>query len=232
MGRLVIWDFDGTLAHRPGFWSGCMVEVLDELQPGHGVTREQISAGLRNGFPWHTWERAHTDLDDEEWWRPVEQMMAGAARGAGLSREQAAAAASATRRRFIDVGHGWQVYEDAHSALERLSAAGWRHSILSNHVPELAQLVEGLDLHRHFDHVHTSARTGYEKPHPRAFAIALEAGGHPDEVWMVGDNPHADIEGAEGVGLPAILVHREQLPVTRQAATLLGAAELILAQRP
>lgn len=232
-GRLVIWDFDGTLAHRPGFWSSCVIEVLDDLQPGHGVTREQIATGLRNGFPWDAWQDGHAHLtDDEAWWEPVEQLMAGAARSAGIATEQAKAAARAARVRFIDGAFSWQIYDDAHSALDRLSAAGWRHAVLSNHVPELGALVEQLGLRRHFDHVHTSARIGYEKPHPQAFAIALRASGNPPVAWMIGDNPHADVEGAERAGLPGILVHREPMAVARQADTLTAAAELILSEAP
>jgi len=27
---IVLWDFDGTLAERPGLWRGCLLEVLRE----------------------------------------------------------------------------------------------------------------------------------------------------------------------------------------------------------
>jgi putative hydrolase of the HAD superfamily len=33
--------------------------------------------------------------------------------------------------------------------------------------------------------------------------------GQPARMWMVGDNPVADIRGAEAVGIPAFLVHTE-----------------------
>jgi FMN phosphatase YigB (HAD superfamily) len=87
-----------------------------------------------------------------------------------------------------------------------LRVLGWRHAILSNHVPELPSMVSGLGLSHLIDVVFTSAATGYEKPNPRAFEIALEACGWPSESWMVGDNPIADIAGAEAFGIPAVLV--------------------------
>ncbi len=34
----------------------------------------------------------------------------------------------------------------------------------------------------------------------------LEAVVGADAAWMVGDNPEADVRGAEAVGLPAILI--------------------------
>jgi phosphoglycolate phosphatase-like HAD superfamily hydrolase len=29
MEKVVLWDFDGTLVHRPGTWRGCLIETLD-----------------------------------------------------------------------------------------------------------------------------------------------------------------------------------------------------------
>jgi hypothetical protein len=46
MRRVVPWDFDGTLAHRPGMWSGCLLETLDEHQPGHRFDRDWSTVGL------------------------------------------------------------------------------------------------------------------------------------------------------------------------------------------
>jgi len=59
-----------------------------------------------------------------------------------------------------------------------------------------------------------SAQTGYEKPHPQAFRNVLEWAVEPEAVWMIGDNPKADIAGAEALGIPAILV-RTSHPAAR-----------------
>jgi len=87
-----------------------------------------------------------------------------------------------------------------------LYAAGWHHVILSNHVPELPLIVYGLGLGELIVGVVASTATGYEKPHPRAFAIALDAVGGVERVWMVGDKVDADIRGAEAVEIPVIRV--------------------------
>lgn len=31
--ELVVFDFDGTLAHRPGMWTQCLLDVLDSHTP-------------------------------------------------------------------------------------------------------------------------------------------------------------------------------------------------------
>ncbi|MHA1597595.1 MAG: HAD family hydrolase [Alphaproteobacteria bacterium] len=53
----------------------------------------------------------------------------------------------------------------------------------------------GLD--SYFDYVVTSEEAGYDKPHDAPFQMAMEKLGLPGEdIWMVGDNPTADIGGA------------------------------------
>ena len=83
MGAL-LWDFDGTLAYREGMWGGCLVEVLDEHEPGHALCADDFRPSLREGFPWHTPDVAHPELDSPDlWWAPVEALLARAYERAG-----------------------------------------------------------------------------------------------------------------------------------------------------
>ena len=115
--------------------------------------------------------------------------MADAYAGVGIDPARARELARHARTRFVDPAHGWALFDDVIEVLTGLREAGWRHAILSNHVPELPALAAGLGVAKLMDTIHTSASTGFEKPHPRAFELALQAAGHPDAVWMVGDNP-------------------------------------------
>ncbi len=226
--RVVLWDFDGTLAWRPGLWGGCVLEVLDELEPGHGVTLESVRAGLRSGFPWHEPDRPHPHAGDSDaWWEPVEALIGRTVRQAGGDRFDAPRIATAVRERFIDPTRGWLVFDDTVPALVRAAQAGWHNVLLSNHVPELPELVEGLGLTDHFTRIFTSGASGYDKPHPEAFRTALLACGNPARAWMVGDNPIADVQGAEAIGLPAVLVRRDA-PAKLRTDGLLEALDLIL----
>lgn len=101
------------------------------------------------------------------------------------------------------------VFDDTRPALELTAAAGWRNVILSNHVPELPQLVAALGLDDLIERVFTSATIGFDKPHPDAFRYASRESGSPERVWMVGDDPVADIGGAEALGIPALLIRTE-----------------------
>ncbi len=222
--RLVIWDFDGTLGHRGDEtgWSLLLAEVLDCEDPGHGHSAASFRPHLRDGFPWHRPDVAHPELcDPEAWWTSVRPLLARAYEAVGYPPEQALELARIAQQLYVDPDVGWKLFGDTIPALERLSAAGWTHAILSNHVPELRRIVSALGLDELVAAVSCSAETGYEKPHPRAFASLLEQL-RPVEAWMVGDNVLADVLGAEALGIPAVLVRRRDPRAERYAETLAG----------
>lgn len=66
-----------------------------------------------------------------------------------------------------------------------------------------------LGLDTYFSGYFLSAEVGYEKPHAEIFRYALEKAGNPQLCYMVGDNPVADVRGAQTVGMKTILVHRK-----------------------
>jgi putative hydrolase of the HAD superfamily len=207
---VVMWDFDGTLAWRPGMWGACVLEVLDEQTPEHTGTLERIRADLRDGFPWHRPDRPHPELGDpQRWWASVTPLLARAITGAGIGEPRATELAGAVAQRFPDGTRAWRVFDDTRPALEATASAGWRNVILSNHVPELPRLVSDLGLDDLIERVFNSASIGYEKPNPEAFRHALRGCGDPPRRWMVGDNPVADVAGARALGIPAILVRSE-----------------------
>ena len=207
---VVMWDFDGTLAARPGLWSMCALEVLDEHAPGHGASRDELRAVLRDGFPWHRADEAHLELcEPDAWWAALDPLLGRAFGVAGVEAERHADLARAFRARFVDASVSWTLFEDTRPALQATAEAGWRNVILSNHVPELPALVGALGLEDLVESVFTSAVIGYDKPHPEAFRHALRASGDPQRRWMVGDNPVADVAGAQALGIPAVLIRTE-----------------------
>lgn len=229
-GNAVLWDFHGTLVREEGGWAGALLDVLNRLEPGHRATREAITPHLQEGFPWHAPEQSHPHLSDpQEWWLAVEPIFARAFLNLGFPAPRASSLAKAVRSTYLEINR-YELFDDAVSALGLLSDAGWKHVILSNHVPELPQIVAALGLDRFVDAVVTSASTGFEKPHPAAYAAGLAAAGWPALVWMVGDQAEADVLGAEQAGIPAILVRRKDARCRLEAEGLLEVTEIILAE--
>lgn len=206
MTGTVLWDFDGTLAQRPGRWSACLAQSLATISADPPITQDDLRPGLRNGFPWHRPNQSHDHLSTPDaWWDALRPLLVSAYLGAGVYPDLAELAAGQVRRAYTDPGT-WTIYEDSVSALERVRAAGWDNIIVSNHVPELPDLVESLGLAQHFRAVLTSAEVGWEKPNPEIYRVALDRAGRPDDIRMIGDNPVADVAGAEAAGIIGLLV--------------------------
>lgn len=219
--KFLIWDFDGTLAHRPGQWSGTVHAVLQRAGLDNGIDREAVRPFCNAGFPWHTPERVREPGQSaDDWWRELVPVLARAFTClAGVSDELATQLAWEVRRTYLDAS-AWVVFEDVVPTLNQLTALQWRHIVLSNHVPELPVMMEQLGLSAHFQAVHTSAATGVEKPNAAAFRRVLATLPPDAKVWMVGDNPVADAEGAEAAGIPAILVRHDTPSFGRRCGSL------------
>ena len=225
--RTLFWDFDGTLARR--LWSETFFDVYRAFDPTTTVDAPMFRSYSLQGFPWHAPETAFPKLATaDEWWERLWPVFTGAFRGVGCAPEIAGSLAQQVRAHYLDHTR-WTVFDDAADALAEGARRFDRQIIVSNHAPELADLMANLGLDRHIYAVVSSAWVGYEKPHPNIYAAALEQAGNPSpaDVWMVGDNPVADVLGAEACGMRGVLVRRTDPRVSRQANTLLGALEII-----
>lgn len=66
-------------------------------------------------------------------------------------------------------------------------------------------------LGEHFSGSFEPAAVGYAKPDPRIFeALVMAAGVDPGSVWHVGDDPEADVVGAQRAGLVSVWMNRTE----------------------
>lgn len=98
-----------------------------------------------------------------------------------------------------------QLYQDVEPALRRLQSR-YRLFALSNGNADLKRC--GI---AHFFDGHVSAQSaGVAKPDARIFAeLARLAGVSVSQILHVGDDPHADVDGATRAGLHAVWMRRE-----------------------
>jgi putative hydrolase of the HAD superfamily len=203
--RVVFWDFDGTLAFRDGLWSSTLAKALELVAPELALTAADLREEIAVGFPWHAPDVARVTQSAAEWWAAQRPLFLGAYASAGVGRDAADAAIARIPREYYRPS-AWILAHDAIPALRMTADAGYRNAILSNHAPELPGLVADLGLGAWIDTTVTSAVVGAEKPDPRIFQHAMLLTDAGEDVWMVGDNPRADIAGAEALGIRAIQV--------------------------
>ncbi len=100
----------------------------------------------------------------------------------------------------------WDVtYPWVHETLARLTAEGYRLSIISNATGRVERGLVDAGLRRYFDRVFDSHYVGYSKPDVRLFRHALMALGlQPAECLFVGDLYYVDVLGANRAGIAAV----------------------------
>jgi putative hydrolase of the HAD superfamily len=106
-------------------------------------------------------------------------------------------------------------YPDVVPALRALRARGVRCVVASNWDVSLHEALALTGLDAELDGAVSSAEAGAAKPDARLFAAALRvAGAEPSEALHAGDDVDADVRGALGAGLRAVLVARNGDPGT------------------
>ena len=111
--HLVLWDFDGTLAYKPGLWSGTLMKVLDMYTPNHNISISQIKPYLQDVFPWHKPDKPHHDLSTpESWWLHIEEIISNAYQAVGISKETSSHLARLSHQYYIDP-KSFILYDDA-----------------------------------------------------------------------------------------------------------------------
>ena len=108
-----------------------------------------------------------------------------------------------------------RLIEGAEKTLTGLRQRGAHLYLLSNAqscftIPELRRLalLDGV-----FDGIFLSSDFGVKKPSPAFFHAALEKTGlSSSEVLMIGNDPYADIKGADSVGMKSRYIHSWQSP--------------------
>ena len=216
----VLWDFDGTLVSSPHMWSCSMHRALLETTPESGASIEDIRRYTPYIFTWSYPERDYSAYKGEKWWDFMNMGFYRTYTSLGLTSQQAQRA-SLRARELILRRENYAVFPDAADTLRTVKEAGGRNVILSNNIPELEDIMKDIGLHEYFEGFVISAIEGYDKPRKELFEIAKRR--FPSERYiMIGDNPEADIMGAEAVGMTTVLVHKGYCPKADYCADTLS----------
>lgn len=201
MIRAVTIDALGTLVHMqpPG------PRLRDELSERAGVevSEEQATAGFRAEIRYYL--DHHLEGGDPDSLATLRDRCASVLRTAlGIEQVQL----PVVREAMLSALH-FDPFPDAAPALEELRSAGVRVVAASNWDSSLPDVLERTGLARLLDGVVSSAAAGAAKPAARLFEAALElAGSAAADTLHVGDRTDNDVEGAQALGMRAVLIAR------------------------
>jgi HAD superfamily hydrolase (TIGR01662 family) len=199
--KAVLFDVDFTLA-RPGPELG--PEGYVRAGERHGLTLEPSRyEAARDAALVDLRRHPELEHDDEIWFRFTERIV----RGMGGDADSAYACAVEITRAW-ERHENFELYDDVTDALAALRTAGLRIGLVSNSSRDVREFAQhhGLDV----DAGISSFHHGRTKPHASIFRAVLDLlEVEPDEAVMVGDTIADDIEGAQALGMRAILLDRE-----------------------
>ena len=102
----------------------------------------------------------------------------------------------------------YTVCDETVDAVRRLRDEGWKVGVVTNGPPSQLLKIDATNLAGEFDAICVSSIVGSRKPERRIFEEAAKICEVPLNGWMVGDSPHADIEGGRAAGLATIWMAR------------------------
>ena len=202
----ILWDFDGTLAYRDGMWSGTLFSILQKNNIN--IPLENIKPHLTTGFTWHSWELSHKEIFKRKtWWEYYEKYYENIFIKLKIQKKVAIKLSKQVKAEYMEKTK-WSIYDDVIEALEK--TIGNRNIIASNHIPELNEIVNNLNIGKYFEKIYSSGNIGYEKPNKKFYEHILEDQKiDKDNCIIIGDSYEADIRGGENMRIRSILVRQE-----------------------
>ncbi len=169
--RLIVWDFDGTLANT-----------------SRGIVRT-----MQATFRHHGWEEPSSEAICQTIGLPLSESIA---RLGGVEGQALEEAVETYRELFEEIGtENVQLFPGIAEVLQRYTEAGHLQAIATSrgHL-SVEQLCEKLGIRRHFHHIVACEDVACHKPNPTpVLVLARKAGVQPADVTVIGDTTF-DIE--------------------------------------
>ncbi|MEE9253060.1 MAG: HAD-IA family hydrolase [Thermodesulfobacteriota bacterium] len=104
----------------------------------------------------------------------------------------------------------WVLFPETTAVLEELKDRGIKLGVISNFDSRVYDVCDRLDITKYFDSFVISSESGYAKPSPEIFKLALrKLSLAPEESIHIGDSMELDYMGAGSSGIKPLLLDRE-----------------------
>ena len=201
----ILFDLDGTLrANQP---EGFQVFIEYAARVGIALTSQQIEVCEREVHRyWADGAQVVDHLsryDERGFWVNYNQVLLDAM---GIRNQPDAA--DLIQDQFEHYAPQDVVFADTPVVLQTLRTAGYTLGLVSNRDRELDTLATQYGFRQYFAFTLSGGQARSFKPDPGIFLQALRLAGDvpPEQALYVGDNYYADVLGARGVGMDALLI--------------------------
>ena len=206
--RAIFFDVGGTLVYSDLGHLDLLHQAL--LAIGYRLTREKVMeandlarravARSRRRHP----ARMNTHTASRMWLQHLAAALDLDLTSEVLERELARAI------RMVETHSPETLDPDAHDLLRDLQHRKFRLGVISNWGEDLPEYLTSFGLADYFEVVIASEAVGAAKPHREIFLRGLSAlDVQPREAVHVGDDYWADVVGARGIGIQAVLIDRD-----------------------
>lgn len=199
MSKAILWDFDGTLSYPNQAFFSALHTAIREY--GYQLCPELSAAFLQSAYSWKNPEFSYVLQD---WWQVMHKKVSEFCLNNHVQACHIGGVCERFRQLLIDISN-YQLYPDTISVLKQCWELGFENYIATNNYPEITENIHKLGLKPYINGCIVSAHIGFEKPRIEFYRAALDLA--PHALYMVGDNPIADIQGAQAMGLHTIAVH-------------------------
>lgn len=110
----------------------------------------------------------------------------------------------------------WELFLETKDVLESLKKNGFIIGVISNFDSRIYDVCANLGIIGYFDSFVISSETGFAKPVPEIFSLALKRNKvYPSESIHIGDSLQLDFYAARALGINSVLIDREGRYKTR-----------------
>ncbi len=210
----VFFDFDGTLRHNEPNGLNTFHEFVEE----QGISLADTTR--REAYRWnHEYWASSSMLKDDVrragdereilYQRYTRRYLKQLGIEGGELDELALILHQQMSERYEPIDH---VPEEVPRTLGALRDGGYYLALISNRSQSFSDKVVELGLSEHFEFTMAAGEVGSWKPDPELLQRAVErAGIQPAQTIYVGDNPYADVAGAQAAGIQPVLIDPEGL---------------------
>ncbi|NDJ55102.1 MAG: HAD family hydrolase [Chloroflexi bacterium] len=224
MIQAVIFDMDDTLiSWRESYvpWNDLNIRAWEPLyshlkQSGYSLPELNHVVDTYTEQVYAAWESA----EPPEWVCPNQQMIIQQTLAFHELPIDALDMGDLLNRYNWNLAPGVVAFKEAIPVLTTLREMGLKTGLLTNSAVPMwmrDRELQALGLKDYLDVRRSAGDIGRLKPHPQAFQVMLDLlSVAPDEAIYVGDNPHADVIGAQSVGMRSVWYRQPGLELNGQ----------------